>query len=57
VANRCFIDCELPNKLSERERQILSLIAAGRDDAEIAETLSISRNTVQSPRREYEIEE
>ncbi|MBP1823006.1 AAA family ATPase [Mycobacterium sp. OAE908] len=35
-----------PDGLSRREREVLALIAAGRSDAEIAASLSISRKTV-----------
>jgi len=35
-----------PDGLSRREREVLTLIAAGRSDAEIASNLSISRKTV-----------
>ncbi len=38
----------LPSDLSVREREVLSLLARGLDDAAIAEALSIARNTVRN---------
>lgn len=39
------------NPLSEREREVLALLAKGRNAKQIAETLSISKNTVDTHRR------
>ena len=38
----------IPSSLSRRERQILGLVAAGRSNAEIADELYLSRNTVKT---------
>ena len=41
-------DCEMAEKITQREKEILSQIAEGKDNEEIGETMSISEHTVKA---------
>jgi two-component system response regulator DevR len=46
--HEAIVPAPAPRLLSERERQVLSLLASGRDNAEIGEALFVSRSTVKN---------